>query len=122
MNNYVTLDSKKYTILLRSWRPVSVTGKTIRPTLNDTLDITFGPTTFYDFSGEIVAPVTARGTGWGTISDLRTTLAKKQTLTFVDHYGTSRTIVVMDGEESSRSAQLDSGTNSFYVKVRMVGK
>ena len=60
-------------------------------------------------------------TGYGTIDDLRATYAKLSTLTFIDHYGTSHTIV-MDKRigEQSLTPKWDSANNYFQVNVNLV--
>lgn len=122
MNDHIVLDGYKYAVLSRSWKRAPKTGKSVAATLNAALDVTFGPLTLFETSGEIVAPVTPKGSGWGTIATLRASLAKTQTLSYTDHYGLTSLAAVLDGEESSRSPMWDGPSNAWLVEVRMVSK
>lgn len=124
MNDYVSIDSKKYHTTARSWRPSPITPSTTRLLLSGNLDAAYGPATLLQWEGEVCGPVTSPGTGWGTISDLRTSLAKRQKLTFVDHYGTSYTGSVITGPFKERSLipKWDSSDNVIYVLVKVISK
>ncbi len=87
MNDYITLDGYKYRTPARNWAPAEHKPASVKTTLLGEVDATYGPTTTYEWRGEIAAPVTSPGTGWGTIADLRLSLKKRSALSFSDHYG-----------------------------------
>lgn len=122
MNDYITLDGNKYATLQRSWRPTQPKGSTARVTLNGGLDVTYGALTVQQWNGEIVGDVTSRGAGWGTIATLRTTLAKRTSLGFTDHYGNSYTVHQIGGyQEAPFSPGWDNAESVIYVAVQLVG-
>jgi hypothetical protein len=121
MNNYITLDGNKYATNAKGWKVINGKPGTERYTLLGALDVTYGPATPKCWEGEINGPVTARAAGWGTIVTLRTTLAKKQAVSYTDHYGTTVNVHCLgDFAERSLSTQWDGATNVIYVSVRLV--
>lgn len=121
MNDYITLDGFKYITPARNWTVVNGKPGTERYTLSGALDISYGPATPKSWVGEIGGPVTARAAGWGTIADLRTTLAKKESVSLTDHVGTVYTVHCLgDFSERSLLNKWDSAVNTFYVSVRLV--
>ncbi len=122
MNDYITLDGHRYKTSAKTWHPEPNVPGSARILLNGDLDATFGAASVMMWTGEIIGPVTATDP-WGTIADLRTTLAKRQTFTMVDHYGTSYTVVFQGPfPERSLTQKWDSPTNEIMVKVRVMGK
>lgn len=121
MNAYVTLDGKKYPALADNWAPAMSKASTVRYTFAGATDVTYGPATPVGWEGTLVADVTSRGTGWGSVADLRTTLAKRQAVTFVDHYGTNHSVHITGiVKEMSRSRMWDAATNSIFFSVSLV--
>jgi hypothetical protein len=121
MNDYLTLDGKRYKTKADSWKPVYGKPHTERRTLTGALDITYGPGTIFAWEGEIIAPVTAQGTEWGTVANLRTSLAKKQAVSMTDHYGQTYNVHCLGPhEERSLVNVWDSAVNVFYISVRLV--
>ena len=121
MNNYITLDGKKYKTTAKSWKPSVIIPNTIRFNLDGSLDATFGPATIYQFDGTIMAPVTAP-TGYGSVDNLRASLQKRQILTFIDHYNTTYSIVSTNYTEYSLSPKWDNTTNEIGFAVQLIGK
>lgn len=122
MNDYITFDSLKYRTNTK-WHPEPFVPNTSRELLSGNLDLTFGNTSLIYWIGEIVAPVTAPGAGWGTITNLRASLKKRQAFTMTDHYGTSYSVHALGPfMERSLSPNWDSATNTIYVGVRLKGK
>jgi len=123
MNNYITLDSKKYFTHGKSWHPEPITPQTVRVMLNGNLDVTYGAGSLQIWVGEIEGHVTSPGSGYGTIADLRTSLLKKQTLSFTDHYGTTYTVAAQGPfAERSLSVKWDGTGNVIFVKTRLIAK
>ena len=124
MNNYITLDGYKYATTADTWRPVIHKPHTERYTLTGQLDVTYGPSTPTAWEGEIVAPVTARSFGWGTVNTLIATLAKKEAVNFFDHYGQTLYQVHCLGDQERRSLfpNWDDPHNVFYYLVRLVSE
>ena len=124
MNNYITLDGKKYRTPSKYWTPVEDKPATVKMTLNGTVDVTYGPHTFFEWRGQIEGPVTPDDTNWGTIEDLRTTCAKTTSVKFRDHYYPTHSEidvhVLGPFQERSLSTMWDNASNRIYVTVRIV--
>lgn len=120
MNEYITLDGYKYPTLALDWESHPVRPASADLMLNGETAVTFGPAASRQWTGSIKAEVTARDTGWGTITTLRASLVKLTTLSFTDHYGNSYTILCdIRGPEVSLSPIWDATENEFSVKVSM---
>jgi hypothetical protein len=121
MNNYVTFDTLKYAAPHGGFGPIRNKPTTERITLSGKSDITFGPGTLIEWTGEILAPVTPRDTGWGDIDDLRDSLEKRTYLPFIDHYNVATTVYALGAHaENSITPVWDGATNEFRVTVRFV--
>jgi hypothetical protein len=121
MNSYITLDNKQYSTTQKVWRPRTIKPSGVRLTLLGNLDSTYGAGPLFEFTGEIRAEVTPK-TGYGSPSDLKASLEKKQGLSFTDHLGASYTVHVRDFEESSLSPLWDGGGNVMFYSTTLVGK
>lgn len=121
MNNYITLDSLKYKTSAKSWTPLTGAPRSARITLSGALDSSYADSSAMQWYGEIIAPVTAEGAGWGTIVNLRASIAKTQNLTMIDHYGTSYTIIIRVAEEYSLSSMWDGAENEWHMDVEVLG-
>ena len=121
MNDYITLDGYKYRTAFKTWRPAILPMANSRILANGALDLVHGPTVVYIFAGEITADVTP-DSGFGSISNLRATLEKKQALSLTDHYSTAYTVhAIGPFPERSLSPKWDSASNIFYVSVQFKG-
>nr|MBN1228893.1 hypothetical protein [Anaerolineae bacterium] len=122
MNNYITLDSKKYMTSSKDWAPVWLKPATDRITLSGEMDVTYGPGLIVGYTGSIIAPVTSPGTGWGTVSDLKTTLAKRTAVTFTAHDSSTAVNVHVLGpfNPASMSPMWDASSNEWHVPVRVL--
>jgi hypothetical protein len=119
MNNYITLDSKQYKTNGKNWKPEDIVPSTERILLSGVHDVTFAAATLLVWSGQIEAPVIAAGS-WGTITDLRTSLRKRQLLSFTDHYGTAYNVKATGPfKEDSKSVKWDGNSNVIFVQVRL---
>jgi hypothetical protein len=59
--------------------------------------------------------------GYGSIDDLRVTCEKLEALTFIDHYGTSHSVVIDRAvDESSNVPKWDSPENKMHVNITVV--
>ena len=121
MNEYITFDGKRYAAPHPDFGPVRNKPATHRITLSGASDITYGPGTILEWSGQIIAPVTPRTGDWGDIDDLRASLFKREGLALTDHYGGAH-IVYAEGphNEQSISPQWDGASNQFRVSVRFI--
>jgi hypothetical protein len=120
MNDYITFDTCRYATT-RVWRPEPNVPVTIRNNLNGTLDATYGSATSLIWVGEIVARVTDTRAYYGTVTDLRASLKKRQTFTFIDHYGTSYTVAAQGPfPERSLMPDWDNANNRIYVTIRFI--
>jgi hypothetical protein len=121
MNNYVVFDTLKYKAPHGNFGPIRNKPATERVTLSGKSDITFGPGTLVEWVGELIAPVTPDGTGWGDIDDLRYSLGKRTYLAFIDHYGVAHTVYALGAHaESSLTPMWDGASNEWRVSVRFV--
>jgi hypothetical protein len=128
MNDYIIIDDGtnqyKYATLQRNWLPQPMVPSTSRLLLSGELDTTFASGTLVSWQGEIVAPVTPRAAGWGTITTLRAQLKMLQRHTFSDHYGNAYPNAHFQGPFNERSAipDWDNVENKFYVTVKILAK
>ncbi len=121
MNNYITLDGKKYKCPAKQWMPITTKPGTVRYTLLGEVDVTFGSTAIKEWQGQIEGPITPTDNTWGSITDLRTTLAKTTELAMIDHYGTAITVVAVGPfKEDSFMAAWDSPSNHFNITARII--
>jgi len=120
MNAYVTLDGNKYSAPHGQWAPSTDRPVVVRRLLSGGTNVTFGPAPIQRWQGQLNASVTP-ASGFGDIDDLRATVAKLESLSFTDHYGTSYTVVVdrSVGEESL-SPVWDSAENKFKVSLTLL--
>lgn len=121
MNDYVTLDGKKYTATHGKWTEVIVVPATIRKTLSGVTDVTYGPATYQEWRGEMRAYPGTPPVGYGTWSDLKTSLQSLAGLSFTDHFGNAHT-VHFGGEahNTSLSPVWDQDSGKMFVMVRLV--
>jgi len=121
MNNYILLDTLKYMTPAKNWTPVPGKPATVRINLDGSTDATYGPGVIFEWRGAIIAPVTPIDVTWGTKADLDVTIAKRQPIAFVDHYGTSCNVHVLGPfAATSRSPKWDGASNEFEVEVTLV--
>lgn len=121
MNDYVTLDTKKYKTSALAWEPLPVVPATLRIALSGDTDTVFGPVALMRWEGEMLAKVTPES-GYGSILDLRLSLKKLQSLAFIDHYGASYTVLAQQVGERSVTPMWDGALNEFHVGVVLMGK
>jgi len=121
MNDYITLDGFKYATSANNWKKLLDKPNTVRYTLSGALDITFGAASPTRWVGDVIAPVSARSEGWGTISNLRTSLAKVSSILFTDHYGNRYNVFsVAPLQQRSLMNRWDDTNNVFFVPVELV--
>lgn len=121
MNNYITLDSKKYVTPQQGWIPRVIKPSTVRLTLLGAIDATYGPGNILEWQAEIEAAVSP-ASGYGSPSDLRTSLQKVVGLSFTDHFSTSHTVHVRGFEETSMSPMWDGSSNVVIFNVTLMGQ
>lgn len=121
MNNYVTLDGKRYKAVFGQWAPTRVKPAKIRKTLAGATDATYGPAITVSWEGTLIVPVTPSGSSWGSNTDLETSFDKLEDLTFVDHYGTSCSVIAAGVlQQNSLTPTFDSALNRFLFRVTLV--
>ena len=122
MNNYIVLDGKRYKTLADTWTPQSVAPSSAEIMLDGALSTTYGPVSVMRWSGDIIAPVTPDGAAYGSVADLRTSLLKREQLSFSDHYGTAYTVhAELRSGEKSMGPKWDSPSNEIYFDVALQG-
>jgi hypothetical protein len=121
MNNYMTLDGKKYMVPFGAWKVRQRKPSSEKYTAGGNLDVTYGPATPYEWEGKIIAPVTPIDGTWGDIDDLRLTVAKRTSLSFTDHHSVAHTVHLFGPfTEETMSPMEDAATNEFRVDCRIV--
>ncbi len=120
MNNYIVLDSYRY-LTKTTWVPLTAKPASVRYNLSGTTDVTYGPAVPVEWAGQVIAPVTRAGAQWGTIDDLRVTLAKRQALDFYDHYDAYYSVHVL-GQfiEESLMTMWDDVLNEFWIPIQLI--
>ena len=125
-NNYIIIndgtDTKWYKTASKSWRYKPDNPSTARVLQSGKMDVTYGNADIKMWEGDIIAPVTSPGGNWGSISTLRTQLARKVLFTFTDHYGTAHTETAIQGpfNEESIAPDWDSASNDILVRIRVM--
>lgn len=120
MNNYITLNNKKYKTLAKDWMPIQETPATVRMTLSGKTDAAFAPSDVMEWVGTLEADNTPE-TGFGTITDIGTAIAGRAPVTFVDHYGTSYSVIIQGQiRKKSLLPVWDAAKNTFHVQVHLV--
>lgn len=121
MNNYITFDTLKYMAPHLAYAPIRNKPATERLTLSGASDVTYGPGVVLEWVGEIIAPVTPEGTGWGDVDDLRYSLEKREPLALIDHYNVASVVYALGPHgEVSFVPMWDAASNEFRVSVRFV--
>ncbi len=121
-NDYITLDGKKYATVAKSWQPSTPKPVTARQLANGDLDVTYGAKVLHVWEGEIIAKVTEGRAGYGSSSDVETSLNKLSGITFVDHYGTSYTVHCQQWKSRSQTNMWNDAGNKFYFMVRLIAE
>jgi hypothetical protein len=123
MNDYITLDGKRYKTTKKSWTPETVTPMQSKDYLNGDLNATFGATSLLMWEGVIIAPSTAP-TLFGSIKDIDKTLVKRETVSFTDHHGTTYANVHLIGPFAKHSLfpNWDVAGNPIYVSITIKAK
>ncbi len=116
---YIQLDGKKYATA-RNWQPSMPKPVTARQLANGSLDVTYGAKNLRVWEGEIIAHVSENRAGYGSSSDIETSLKKLQGVTFVDHYSNSITVHIQQWKPRSLLPDLSAASNKFYYMVRLV--
>lgn len=119
MNEYIVLDGKKYATVGKNWQPSSAKPMTATPMADGSVSVTFGVRSLKSYTGEIIAPYVENRVGWGSSSDLETSLDKLDWIAFTDHLGTERNVVVAGWKRRSLINRWDSSANKFYYEVRL---
>lgn len=122
MNDYISIDSKKYTTLHRNWEESALTPSTSRILLNGGYDSSFGPSTKIVWNGEIRIDASEARAGWGVIADFKTVCKKKDRVTFIDHYGNSYDAHLKGYKQRSLSPMWDGASNVMYYVVMIEAK
>jgi hypothetical protein len=120
MNDYITLDGKRYRTAAESWEPNEERPLIIRRLMSGNTNVTFGPATFTGWRGVVCVDVTPAA-NFGSVDDLRATYRKRQSLSFTDHYGTNYTVVIDRAvNEKSLSPVWTAVDNVFRLNMSLV--
>ena len=120
MNEYITLNGKKYVTLAKTWIPTFQKPMTVRNTLLGEVSATYGPAVIKGWQGEIKAPASVSDASWGTVDDLLSALDTLGPVSFTDHMGVTVDVhVTMTANRRALVNVWDSASNCFYVPVAM---
>jgi hypothetical protein len=120
MNDYITLDGKKYHTAANAWDPNEERPMIVRRLLSGGTNVTFGPTTFTGWRGVVMVDV-APATGFGSIDDFRLTYRKRTKLSFTDHYGNTCDVVIdRTVGEKSLSPMWTAVDNVFRINLALL--
>lgn len=122
MNDYISINTKKYPTSANAWEPQIQKPSTFRLLLNGNTDTTYGAAKMAIWEGEIVVKVGEARSGYGTPSDLETALNTLGNITFIDHYGTTYSVVVQSWRRKSLGPKWDGSTNRLHYIVTLKGK
>lgn len=114
---YIILDGKKYAATAKSWMPEVKKPSTVRLLADDTVDAAYGPGPLNMVTGEIIARVNETRPGWGSSSDIETSLEKKTGLAYIDHYGAASTVHCDGYKRRSSSPMWNAPSNKMYYLV-----
>lgn len=120
MNNYMTLDGKKYKTLAKDWQPMYDIPKTVRPLLNGSWDATYGLAEPMEWIGTMSIEVTP-GDGFGSLEDFHITALKKTAIVFIDHIGTPYNVILFGPfRPRSFTAMWDAPSNCYHFPLKLV--
>jgi hypothetical protein len=120
MNDYITLDSKRYRLAAETFEPNEDRPMTVRRLMSGATRVTFGPATFTGWSVTVMADVSAVAP-FGTPADLRATYKKRSVLTYTDHFGATHSVVVdRRVGERSISPVHDAPDNTFRMTLTLI--
>jgi len=114
---YIIFDGKKYATTAKSWMPENKKPSTVRLLADGTLDVTYGPGSVDYLSGEIIAKVAETREGWGSCSDIETSLRKMTGLTLVDHYGANHTVHCQGYKRRASTPKWDASSTKMYFQI-----
>jgi hypothetical protein len=121
MRNYIILDGKKYKCPWKAWQPEPVVPSSARLILDGSGHVVFGPTDLKIWTGELEAPVTPEDATWGDPDDLRTSLRKRNTLSFTDHFDVTYTVKAQGPfKERSLSPVWDGESNVIFISMSLM--
>jgi hypothetical protein len=120
MNDYVTLDGKRYRTAHDDWAPNEDRPMVIRRLMSGSQKVTFGPATFTGWSLTLMADVGAQAP-YGTPDDLRTTYKKRTVLIYLDHFENEHDVVIdRRVGEKSLSPKHDAPDNTFRMPMTLI--
>jgi hypothetical protein len=120
MNDYITLDGKRYRTVHENWAPLEERPMVVRRLLSGRSDVTWGPATFPGWRGQVAVEVGSQAP-FGNINDFRASYRKRTALDFIDHYGASYSVVIERSvDERSLSPMWDAPDNVIKVNVTLL--
>lgn len=120
MNSYITLGGKQYTTSTR-WEPAVEKSMRYQLALNGSIVATYAAAEILTYDGEIRVNATESRAGWGSPTDLESTLGQRGAITFIDHDGASHSVHVKGWKRASLIPRWDSPSNKFFYDVTLVG-
>jgi hypothetical protein len=120
MNDYITLDNKRYRLAAETFEPNEDRPMTVRRLMSGATRVTFGPATFTGWNVTVLADVGATAP-FGTPADLRVTYKKRTVLDYTDHMGVLHGVVIdRRVGERSISPVHDAPDNTFRMTLTLI--
>lgn len=120
MNNYITLDGKKYATQANDWTPMYDKPATARYNLNGGVEVTYGPGVLSSWEGTIRV-YQSPPSGYGSLTDFITTYNKLTSVSMTDHGGTTHTVHLIGAiKQKSLTPMWDSNSNVYFIPVKIV--
>jgi len=120
MNAYIELAGKRYKTLASQWEPIVEKPATVRYAWDQTLDVTYGPSSFTGWTGVIEASVLPNA-NYGTPAELMATLLTQGEILYRDHYGGQYYVhAVGPFKQRSLLNVWDSPRNKLFVSAKLV--
>jgi len=122
VNKYVVFDGFRYTCPFKMWDIQPEKPMSYRYTWGAGIEVTYGPSIFKTWRGSLVARMTPVAL-YGSIADLRISLAKVTFVEFEDHDGVVyHAHAAYAGPEKSFSPKWDGASNAIYIPVIIVAE
>jgi hypothetical protein len=120
MEEYITLDDYRYATNAKNWKMSILPPASPQLLLNEEFDVTFGPNTWYIFTGELVVHMAPEH--YIDHESRGSLLAKTNSLILTDHYGSNYRIVAIGPfPERGISPMWESPSEIMYVSVQLKG-
>jgi hypothetical protein len=122
MNDYITLDGKRYKARFPDFDRLRRKPSRERMTLGGDVDVTYGPAVWILWEGSLIVEVSpGDSVNYGSCDELDATFDKTEAVGYTDHFGTVYTAHVVGVlQRQSLTPVHDGATNRFVYRVRII--